>query len=193
LYPGVVRRTGEKARADVLRAAEAELALHGVAGARIDRIAKAAGVSKERLYAYFGDKQGLFDEVIHTSIRRVYRAVGIEGDDLVAYAGRLAEYFFTHPADVRLLSWMRLDEQCERAFTTDEAADRAVEGADVVRRAQRAGLVDPRWEPDDLLRLILAVATYWASATSPTTGVARHREIVEDAVRRIIQPRAADA
>jgi AcrR family transcriptional regulator len=186
-----MRRSGEQARAHVLCAAEAELALHGVAGARVDRIAKEAGVSKERLYAYFGDKQGLFDEVIHTGIRRVHRAVGIEGDDLVAYAGRLAEYFFTHPADVRLLSWLRLDEQCERAFTTDEAADRAVEGADVVRRAQRAGLVDPNWDPHELLRLILAVATYWASATSPAAGVARYREIVEDAVRRIIQPREA--
>lgn len=169
------------------------MALHGVAGARIDRIAKEASVSKERLYAYFGDKQGLFDEVIHTSVRRVYLAVGIEGDDLVAYAGRLAEYFFTHPADVRLLSWMRLDEQCERAFTIDEAADRAVEGAEVVLRAQKAGLVDPSWEPDDLLRLILAVATYWASATGPTVGVTRYREIVEDVVRRIVQPRAAGA
>jgi hypothetical protein len=32
------------------------------------------------------------------------------------------------------------------------------------------------------------VATYWASATGPTTDVARYREIVEEAVRRIIQP-----
>lgn len=188
-----MRRSGEEARAHVLRAAEAEFALHGVAGARIDRIAKEAGVSKERLYAYFGEKQGLFDEVIRTGIRRVHDVVGIEDGDLVAYAGRLAEYFFTHPAEVRLLSWLRLDEQCERAFATDEAADRAVEGAAVVRRAQRAGLVDPNWDPHELLRLILAVATYWASATGPTDEVTRYREIVEDAVGRIIQPRPSGA
>jgi AcrR family transcriptional regulator len=169
------------------------LALHGVAGARIDRVAKEAGVSKERLYAYFDDKQGLFDEVIGIGIRRIHRAVGIADGDLVAYAGRLAEYFFAHPADVRLLSWIRLDEQCERAFTTYEAADRAAEGAEVVRRAQQAGLVDPNWDPGELLRLILAVATYWAGATGPAAGVAGYRGIVEDAVRRLIQPRPAGA
>jgi hypothetical protein len=63
----------------------------------------------------------------------------------------------------------------------------------VVRRAQRAGLVDPAWDPIELLRLILSLATYWASASGPPSGgpvseLSRYRDTVEEAVRRLVAP-----
>ncbi|MFD5430494.1 TetR/AcrR family transcriptional regulator, partial [Streptomyces sp. NPDC127084] len=64
MYTESMRRTGAEARERILEAAMDEFALRGVDGARIDRIAKNAGASKERLYVYFGDKQTLFDEAI---------------------------------------------------------------------------------------------------------------------------------
>ena len=48
----------------ILAAARAEFAHYGLAGARIDRIARTAQASKERLYAHFGDKETLFREVL---------------------------------------------------------------------------------------------------------------------------------
>lgn len=48
----------------ILRAAGAEFAAHGLAGARVDRIAAAAGVNKALIYYYFSDKQGLYDRVL---------------------------------------------------------------------------------------------------------------------------------
>ena len=53
-----MRRSRQEAAARILEAAEAEFTRFGVIGARIDRIAREAHASKERLYAYFGDKQG---------------------------------------------------------------------------------------------------------------------------------------
>ena len=64
--PNVCRSTGVggagvtwPARTPVL----AEFALHGVDGARINRIAERARAGKERIYAWFGDKDALFDTV----------------------------------------------------------------------------------------------------------------------------------
>jgi len=52
-------RRGE-ARALILRAARREFGSHGFAGARVDHIARRAGVNKQLIYYYFGSKNGLF-------------------------------------------------------------------------------------------------------------------------------------
>ncbi len=51
-------------RADILEAARRVLAEKGYAGATMLEIARCARASKETLYAWFGDKQGLFAEVV---------------------------------------------------------------------------------------------------------------------------------
>jgi AcrR family transcriptional regulator len=58
----------------LLDAAVDEFAAHGPEGARIDRIAAAAGVNKERIYPYFGGKQQLFSAEVGVDRRR--RAAG---------------------------------------------------------------------------------------------------------------------
>jgi AcrR family transcriptional regulator len=45
-------------------AARAEFAEHGYAGARVDRIAKRAGVNKQLVFYYFGSKQELYDSTV---------------------------------------------------------------------------------------------------------------------------------
>ncbi len=54
----------EESRASILRAAVAEFAEHGVAGARTDAIARAARVNKALLYYYFKDKDALYEAVL---------------------------------------------------------------------------------------------------------------------------------
>ncbi|MER5453070.1 TetR family transcriptional regulator [Streptomyces sp. NPDC002766] len=185
-----MRRTADQARADILKAAQQEFARYGVDGARIDRIAKQAGASKERLYTYFGDKQELFDQVIRQAVEQVHSAERIEDDDLVAYAGQLVDHFLTHPENLRMLSWTRLEEQCERALLLDTVAALQADKAEAVRRAQAAGRVDDGWDPAELLSLIMAIASYWATASGPDpASTARYRATVEEAVRRIIEPK----
>lgn len=53
-----------RTRAAILEAAMDEFARHGFAGARIDRIAKAAQLNNHALYYHFGDKEQLFKAVL---------------------------------------------------------------------------------------------------------------------------------
>ncbi len=48
----------------ILKAAAAEFAEHGLAGARVDRIASGAGVNKAMIYYHFSSKEKLYREVI---------------------------------------------------------------------------------------------------------------------------------
>ena len=62
--PAQMRRQPERSRAAILQAAMREFAQEGVAGARTDAIAKAAGVNKALLYYYFKDKAALYGAVL---------------------------------------------------------------------------------------------------------------------------------
>ncbi len=54
----------EEARTRILAAASEEFSIEGFAGARVDRIAKKAGVNKAMLYYYVGDKEALYEAVL---------------------------------------------------------------------------------------------------------------------------------
>ena len=65
--------TGPAARsrkADILRAAEREFAAAGYGGARIERIAAAAGVNKQLLFHYYRSKEGLFAAAVSAMVGR---------------------------------------------------------------------------------------------------------------------------
>jgi AcrR family transcriptional regulator len=66
-------RTNDPARtqANILEVAEAEFGEHGLAGARIDRIAELTRTSKRMIYYYFGSKEGLYLAVLEETYRRV--------------------------------------------------------------------------------------------------------------------------
>ena len=56
--------SSQRTKAMVLKAAIDEFAQHGLAGGRVDRIAKRAGVNKQALYYHFGDKEKLFEAAL---------------------------------------------------------------------------------------------------------------------------------
>src|SRR5579864_5925574 len=57
-------RDAEVARNAILDAAEEIFAEHGFDGARIDAIAAASGYNKSLIFHYFGDKLGLYREIV---------------------------------------------------------------------------------------------------------------------------------
>src|SRR2546430_17716968 len=59
-----VSRNPERSQERILAAAFEEFAAQGFAGARVDNIARSAGINKRMLYHYFGDKKNLFREVL---------------------------------------------------------------------------------------------------------------------------------
>ena len=63
------RRDPAATRSKLLVAARREFADHGLAGARVDEIAARAGVNKQLVYHYFGDKDALYLEIGRASCR----------------------------------------------------------------------------------------------------------------------------
>ena len=57
-------RNPDKSKAAILLAAEAEFAAKGFFGARVDEIAAKADINKRMIYAYFGDKEALYNQVL---------------------------------------------------------------------------------------------------------------------------------
>jgi TetR/AcrR family transcriptional regulator len=55
----------------ILAAARDEFCVHGLAGARVDRIAVAAGVNKAMIYYYYQSKENLHTEVIRHHFERI--------------------------------------------------------------------------------------------------------------------------
>lgn len=104
-----MRRDPEATKARILEAARVEFAEHGVHGARYDRIAVAAQANKERIYAYFGEKEALFATVLTEQMALVAEAHLIaEEGDLAGHAGELFDFHLAHPELIRLLLWEAL-------------------------------------------------------------------------------------
>jgi AcrR family transcriptional regulator len=59
----------EARRRAILEAALVEFAAHGFAAARLDDVARRAGIAKGTLYLYFADKEALFEALVQGAIR----------------------------------------------------------------------------------------------------------------------------
>ncbi|MEU5156396.1 TetR family transcriptional regulator [Glycomyces sp. NPDC021274] len=149
----------------ILSAARAEFARYGIAGARIDRIAKAAKTSKERVYAYFTSKEALYRLVSGQELAAMVEATQMDPADLPGYAGRLHDYYVTHPEQYRLLQWGRLELDPDEAAPEDPIRATMAGKLERLRRAQTEGILDPSWDPIDILVLLNQMTASWAAYT----------------------------
>ncbi|WP_350349011.1 TetR family transcriptional regulator [Agromyces sp. G08B096] len=102
----------ERTKRLLLDAATEEFTRHGPAGARVDRIAAAAGVNKERIYQYFGNKDALFRAVLQAELRASMDDVPMTGTGPEAvgdYAGRLFDHHLENGRIPRLVFWEGLE------------------------------------------------------------------------------------
>ena len=188
-----MRTAGEATRERILAAAKEEFAHHGVAGARINRIAETARASKDRLYAYFDSKEALFDAVIAQWIAETTEQTALRGDDLPGYAGRLFDDYVAHPENARLQKWADL-EMREQIADSDARTLTLRPKIAEIRRGQQEGFVDPSWNAGELLLVITDIALSLATARggrkpegkSGERTVAQRRQSAVEAVRRLI-------
>jgi AcrR family transcriptional regulator len=157
----------DSTRDRIVVAATAEFARHGIAGARIDRIAKSARTSKERVYAYFRSKEELYGFVAARELDAVAEATQMDPADLPGYAGRVHDYFVANPDNLRLMRWGQL----EFAGTgiDDATRDTVSRKTEKLRRAQQEGLLDPSWDPLDILVFVNQLTTAWAEQPGLTS------------------------
>lgn len=153
----------DSTRDRIIIAATAEFARYGIAGARVERIAKAARTSKERLYAHFRGKEELYATVAAKEMALVADATRMDPTDLPGYAGRVHDYFAAHPERLRLMNWGRLELGDESRSDPNDPIQLAVlHKTGQLRRAQQAGRLDPAWDPVDILMFVNQLAMSWA-------------------------------
>ncbi|GAB3240653.1 TetR family transcriptional regulator [Kineosporia babensis] len=97
----------EATRKKLLDAGARQFAQHGFAGARVDAIGRDAGVNKERVYRYFGDKQQFFAAVLERELSALLE--GIEVPDVGAFTAELFDRCLARPELPRLLAWESLE------------------------------------------------------------------------------------
>ncbi|WAP56726.1 TetR family transcriptional regulator [Streptomyces sp. S465] len=189
-------RKSDATRRRLLDAATTDFAAHGIAGARVDRIAAAAGVNKAQLYAYFGDKLGLFRAVFRLHADAVVDAVPFTADDLPRYAVRLYDAAVARPELVRLATWAKM----EGVATDDSVTESSVGAAKLsaIAEAQRTGRVIAAIAPPDVLALVTAMALTWspsglhatARPDDPTADHDRRKQALATAVSAAFHPAA---
>jgi AcrR family transcriptional regulator len=190
------RRNAAASRQRLSAAAAAEFVAHGVAGARVDRIAAAAEANKRLIYDYFGDKDGLFDAVLERFTEDAVGAVPIDASDLPAYAGRLFDYHCDNPDLLRLVTWARLEGRTTPSAQEQRRASYKRRAA-AIEVAQQRGIVTTAFSGSQLLDMIESLAVGWTAAARGVLASPRQlkaeraaqREAIAEAVRRIVDPR----
>ncbi|WP_123667415.1 TetR/AcrR family transcriptional regulator [Actinocorallia herbida] len=99
----------EETRRRIFLAASAEFAAHGLAGARVDRIATAAKANKQAIYLYFGNKEALFGSVVQAKVDEVCHADLLDPAAAGESVGQLFDWYREHPDLIRLLLWEALE------------------------------------------------------------------------------------
>ena len=183
-------RDPEDKRRRLIEAGLAEFAAHGIAGARIDRIAKAAGCSAGLVYTYFGGKEDLFDAVVKTMVERVIEDDPLTPDDLPEYAGRMFDGYEDNPQVTRFLTWHRLEG--ERIADIPLVAQSNARKVALIADAQRRGVIPDRYPPAELLGLIMQLAAVWTGATPRFVALgefsrAQRRALVTDSVAALLR------
>jgi AcrR family transcriptional regulator len=179
-----VRREGRPRDADrtrdaILNAAEAVFAQHGFDGARIEAIANSSGYNNSLLFRYFGDKLGLYVEVLKRADKEMSELlarafVPLQADETITSDanhfraflsttfGVVFDYMVDHPHFMRLINW----EQAEGVQTFTRIASH-FEPTDLGRfealfsKALSAGLVRP--DLDVIILVVLVAQICWSA------------------------------
>ena len=181
-------------------AATAEFTRHGPAGTTVERIAKRAGVNKERVYNYFGSKDRLFSAVLRDELTKAAEAVPPafdEGEDVGDYAGRLYDYHRQRPELIRLLCWEALtfDDEVPEEELRREHYQRKIAG---MRSGQDFGALTRDVDPGALMLMIMSLTGWWSTAPQVARMLCgpldeeehdRRRAVVVEAARRLAAPR----
>src|SRR5690242_20403121 len=184
-------RDAEGSREAILNAAEEAFAEHGFDGARVDAIAAAAGYNKSLIFQHFGDKLGLYVEIIRkadeemTEIQEQLLTPLLEDETIIAdasrfrallsmIAGTLFDYLQERARLIRILNWEVAEGFQTYAKIVSQFPQEDTEVLRVLfQKAQRAGLMHSDFSPLVQLTLVLFICmSYlsWVSVLETTLG-----------------------
>ncbi|QQO11998.1 TetR family transcriptional regulator [Bradyrhizobium diazoefficiens] len=195
------RRDPVATRNKLLTAARLEFARHGFAGARVDEIAARAGVNKQLVYHYFGDKDALYLAVlewVYADIREQERQLNLEGLPPEKAIRKLIEasfdYLATNPDFIVLLNdENRGGARHVRGSTRLEAMHsplvRSV--SHILHEGVRSGVFRKGIDPVQLYISIAGLSYFYLSNT-PTLSAIFGKDLSSRAARRARRRHVAD-
>ena len=200
------RRRKEARPGDIVAAALAVFAEKGFAGARIDEIARRAGVSKGTVYLYFETKDDLFRAVVHDAVIPNIDEIGATAlaadlpfpDVLRTLLPRFAELVTTRPigAVVKMVvGESRNFPELARVWHDEVIAKGIDLISALIRRGQARGEIrpgDPRTYAFSIMGPIL-IGVLWRETFTPIGGAAIDlpvvaRQHVETVLEGLAQP-----
>ncbi|WP_242903312.1 TetR/AcrR family transcriptional regulator [Actinomadura terrae] len=152
----------------------------------------AARTNKAQLYAYFGNKEKLFDTIFFGSLERIMNVAPIDATDLADWAVRLYDEYLRRPDLIRLATWARLERRPSGHLVDDH--DRVDDGKlRAIAEAQAAGRVR-QGDPFDVMALVIAMSMAWspvsnvyaATAREPAEAHDRRRALLRETVQRAV-------
>jgi AcrR family transcriptional regulator len=153
-------RNPQQTQHRILEAALQEFSAKGFAGARVDVIARRARINKRMLYHYFGDKEGLFREVLRRKIAE--RAAWLAGAPEEP-AERLPVWFQLACRDrewIQLLAWEALQWGEKKVIDEERRQENVGRAVERVRQQQARGLIDPEMDAGQLLLSMMAMTSF---------------------------------
>lgn len=180
------KRDPDASRERILKAATAEFAEKGFGDARVDEIARRAGINKRMLYHYFGNKDELFQAVLE----EIYDTICFSGqsldfdsmsprDGLMALVDFVWNYYLANPESIRLLNTENLHDarhlrSSKRARDMHPPFETAIDN--LMRRGVEAKVFHLGIDPVDLYVTIVSMVYYYLS-NSATLSVAFGRDL----------------
>ena len=181
------QRDPEGMRRRILEAAKQEFAAHGLAGARVDRIAAKAGANKRMLYYHVGNKEDLYLRVLegaYEKIRAEERELDLEHLAPPEAIARLIDftwnYFIKNPEFLSLLQTENLAgaKHLKRSTKVKSMHSPFVEMIrTVVQRGVASGDFSVAVDPVQLYISIAALTCFYLS-NSATLGVIFGRDLL---------------
>jgi AcrR family transcriptional regulator len=186
------QRDPEGMRIRILEAAKQEFATHGLAGARVDRIAANAGANKRMLYYHVGKKDDLYLAVLegaYEKIRAEERGLDLEHLTAPRAIERLIDftwnYFIRNPEFLALLNTENLARarHLKRSTKVKSMHSPFVEMIrTVVRRGVESGDFQVAVDPVQLYISIAALSFFYLS-NSATLSVIFGRDLLKKEAR----------
>lgn len=166
-------RDADRSQLAILVAARDEFALHGLGGARVDRIAERADVNKRLIYYYFGSKDDLFLAVLESTyadIREAEKTLHLTDLSPVDGIRRLTEftwtYYIEHPEFITLLNSANLHQarHLSKSDRVREMNSPLIQTlGEIVARGQAEGIFRGGIDPIQLYISIAGLAYFYLS------------------------------
>lgn len=175
------RRDAEATRARILAAATQEFARYGLAGARGDRVARAARSSERMVYYYFGSKEKLFRAVLEASYLSLQQAEqSVHLDDLEPdkaldeFCRFVWRYYLEHPEFIGLVN----TENLHRASHLKQSPQLTQLVVPIVAllqgllaRGEKSGMFRSGIDPTELYISIAALGYFYLSNSATLSAV----------------------